>query len=549
MNEQIKPVPGGRSLLKAILQAVAILAITAGLSQAILFPRIQGVLLDPVQRWEVEYLNGGTVELLAQHLNSVSASERPVRLNELSSHFGFNILLQDLHAVDLDSDSLARLRNFETVGNPSSYSVFKLLDNADQVLVFADTKVPADHLIGEAQRRSMGTLAMLESELQGKPQDVWAATIEDASETFGYPVSLVPLSGLDLSTGQLAELHSGRIVTIATEDSFAADYPAEMVYKKVGDNALALGPFSPPTLKRFYPVISTYYIFLGLVVMLPLGLWLAPTWRSMNQLSRATTAFGHGDFTVRAAPIRGSKTNHLIEVFNQMAIKIQGLVESNKALINAVSHELRTPISRIEFNIELARQSTDIAERNGQLDRIEGSVDELKTMVAEMLQYARFDREKPNFMMESVDIGEWLSSELDSWRGGDNNVKIQINVPEDSFQVSLERYYMSRAISNLVRNAVRYASSTVVVSAELSDGSCQVSVSDDGPGVDYQDRIRIFEPFVRQGQSRSRDSGGTGLGLAIVKQILAWHAGDVWVDDSVLGGANFVIQWPQAEEA
>lgn len=548
MNQQINPIPGGRSLLKAILQAVAILAIGAGVAQGILIPLIQGSLLESVQRWEVEYLNGGTIELLAADLNAVSGIERRSRLDELSRQFGFGVSLGNISEIDLKPDSLARLQNLEAVGDPSDYSIYKLLNGGEQVLVFSDTKVPASHLVTEAQRRNMGTLAMLEETLDGKPEATWAATIDNEAQRFGYPIALTSVPDLDLTAKEISLLNEGRIVTVETEDSVTADYPAEMVYKKLGNSVLALGPFSPPTLKRFYPVITGYYVVLGLVVLIPLGLWLAPTWRSMNQLSNATAAFGQGNFTVRAAAIRGSKTNHLIDVFNQMAGKIQSMVESNKALINAVSHELRTPISRIEFNIELARQSTDIAERNRQLDRIEDSVDELKTMVSEMLQYARFDREKPSFTMESVNVSEWLHSELENWQNGDNKSTIKIIAPEKSIHASIERYYMSRAISNLVRNATRFAKSTILVNARLTNGSCEISVSDDGPGVDYQERTKIFEPFVRHGESRNRESGGTGLGLAIVKQIAAWHSGDVWVEDSELGGARFVIQWPRVEE-
>ncbi len=549
MNQEIKQLQGGRSLLKAILQAIAILAITAGLSQALLFPLFQGALLESVQRWEVEYLNGGTVELLAAELNSVSVDRRPDQLARWAPGFGFAVTLQDLKDIDLDVESMARLRNSDVVGDPSTYSAYRLLDDSRQVLVFDKTKETAAHLVTEAQRGNMGTLLLLENLLRNQPQETWTAIIEAASGNFGYPVDLATAADLDLTKAQLAELEAGRIVTIATEDSITADYPAELVYKKFADNALVLGPFSPPTLRRFYPVISAYYIILGLVVLIPLVLWLAPTWRSMNQLSNATAAFGQGNFAARAAPIRGSKSNHLIDIFNQMAGKIQSLVQSNKALINAVSHELRTPISRIEFNIELARQSTDIEERNRQLGRIEHSVDQLKTMVAEMLQYARFDREKPSFTMESVQIGEWLQSERENWRNNDAGPDIQVILPDGTFPVALERYYMSRAISNLVLNAARFAKSSIKVSAVKIDDYCEISVSDDGPGVDYQERTRIFEPFVRRDESRNRDSGGTGLGLAIVRQIASWHTGEVWVEDSDMAGAKFVLRWPLTERS
>ena len=554
LNQQIKPVPGGRSLLVAIVQALVVLALAVGVAQGLVLSHIQDRLFGAFQRWEVEYLNGGTIDLLAAELNAVPINETQRRLDELSPRFGFDVFLlpfSDIEETRLDSASLTRLRDFEVVGDPADYSTFKLLEDRKRVLVFSNTKVPGAHLITEAQRLSMGTIAMLEVTLEKTPRDKWQTAIAAKAPAFKYPVALLPVGDLDLGSRQLSDLNDGQIVTIATDDSVTADYPAEWAYKKVGDSVLAIGPFSPPTLKRFYKVIPIYYLVLGVIVLIPLVLFLAPTWRSMNQLSTATAAFGQGDFAVRARTIRGSKTNYLVNVFNQMAGKIQSLIESNKALINAVSHELRTPISRIEFNIELARQSTDVDERNRQLGRIEDSVDELKTMVSEMLQYARFDREKPSFTMESVSIGEWLHSESKNWQADeiDKDLNIQIVLPDAPIQIPIERYYMSRAISNLVRNATRFAKSTIVVEAKMINGSCEICVSDDGPGVEYQERTKIFEPFVRLEKSRNRESGGTGLGLAIVRQIVAWHAGEVWVEESPSGGAKFVVQWPREEKA
>ena len=536
MNQVGKSIPGGRSLLIAILQALAILAASVGLSQVFLMPLIQEKALNSVQRWEVEYLNGGTIELVADLLNAVPADQREVRLAELAPRFGYTVSLRDVREVDLDAAAMERLRNHEVVGDAPAYSVFRMLSTEQQVLVFENTKLPAGHLVTEAQRRHMGTLAVLETILDGLPQDTWAGTVKSAAEDFGYPVQLRPVSSLEIEHHQKVELDRGLIVTVATEDSVTADYPAEFIYKKIGSMALVLGPLSPPTLQRYYPAIAIYFVFLGLIVLLPIGLWLAPTWRSMNKLSRATTTLGQGNFEARVARVRGSQTNHFADVFNQMAGKIQSLIESNKALINAVSHELRTPISRIEFNIELARQSTDLAERDRHLERIEGSVDELKTMISEMLQYARFDREKPRFEMESVEIGEWLQSERENWVYNDAGPGIQIVPPEKAIPASLERYYMSRVISNLIRNATIYARSTILVSAAAKDDYVEIAVSDDGPGIQSNERTKIFEPFVRLSESRNRETGGTGLGLAIVKQIVEWHSGKVWVEESESGG-------------
>ena len=206
MDEAIEQIPGGRSLLKAILQAVAILAVTAALAQAVLFPRIQGQLLESVQRWEVEYLNGGTIELLADELNAIDPAEWRSWVEAVSVQFGFNVSLQDLASIRLEGDSRARLLNHEAVGDPSDYSLFKLLSDGERVLVFSDTKTPADHLVTEAQRRNMGTLAMLERRLASLPEWEWSREIDTAGAYFGYPVALAAESDLTLSATGIAAL-------------------------------------------------------------------------------------------------------------------------------------------------------------------------------------------------------------------------------------------------------------------------------------------------------------------------------------------------------
>ncbi|MES9852335.1 MAG: hypothetical protein ABW170_10935 [Candidatus Thiodiazotropha sp. L084R] len=321
LNQTIKPVSGGRRLLLVITQALLILAISAGISQMVLFPLLEDIALQSVQRWEVEYMSSGTIDLATEQLNALPIDMRAVQLTEMSKLFGFGISLKSLKDVILDKKTKALLVKNGTAGDPKTYSAYKLLDGGSQVLIFDRMKVSAQHLPTEAQRTHMGSVAMLEGLLLQKTQSEWPSLINSIEPLFGYPISLKELSELDLSAEQKVKLEENEILTLETEESREADYPAEMAYKKVGNRILVLGPFSPPVLKRFYPILFVYYIVLAIIILLPLILWLIPTWRSMNQLSIDTALFGQGVFTIRATPIRGSKINYLINVFNQMAEK------------------------------------------------------------------------------------------------------------------------------------------------------------------------------------------------------------------------------------
>ncbi len=83
------------------------------------------------------------------------------------------------------------------------------------------------------------------------------------------------------------------------------------------------------------------------------------------------------------------------------------------------------------------------------------------------------------------------------------------------------------------------------LSGGVKGNSAWVRVEDDGPGIPEKDRSRIFEPFARLDDSRTRASGGYGLGLSIVQRIAFWHGGSVDVTRSAeLGGACFTFRWP-----
>jgi signal transduction histidine kinase len=104
---------------------------------------------------------------------------------------------------------------------------------------------------------------------------------------------------------------------------------------------------------------------------------------------------------------------------------------------------------------------------------------------------------------------------------------------------------LGRLVGNLLANAARHAERRVVVSCGVGpDGAVELAVADDGPGIDPEDRDRVFERFWRADAARS-DTGSTGLGLSIVRAIAERHGGSVRVAD-VPEGARFEVRLPAA---
>jgi signal transduction histidine kinase len=106
---------------------------------------------------------------------------------------------------------------------------------------------------------------------------------------------------------------------------------------------------------------------------------------------------------------------------------------------------------------------------------------------------------------------------------------------------------LARALANLVDNAVRHATTEVVLSCRRDGDQVVLSVADDGPGIPVPDRERVFDRFTRLDDARNRDAGGTGLGLAIVRELVRLHGGAVTLGDAGPGLRVAIALRPSAE--
>ena len=97
---------------------------------------------------------------------------------------------------------------------------------------------------------------------------------------------------------------------------------------------------------------------------------------------------------------------------------------------------------------------------------------------------------------------------------------------------------------------MRHAESRVRVTYRIDPERCWIDIEDDGPGVPEEAWERVFTPFLRLDDSRTRASGGHGLGLSIVRRIIYWHGGRAYVGrGTYLGGARFSLMWPRRQGA
>jgi two-component system osmolarity sensor histidine kinase EnvZ len=257
---------------------------------------------------------------------------------------------------------------------------------------------------------------------------------------------------------------------------------------------------------------STTYIFVLWMVgtsMLLLGIatvFMRNQVRSVRKLAVAADSFGKGQDVPNFKPEGASEVRQAAVAFNLMRDRLKRQIQQRTEMLAGVSHDLRTPLTRMKLQLAMMGELEGRAE-------LEEDVAEMERMVEGYLAFAR---------------GE--GSEID------------LHV-EDQITMTLRPHALSRALSNLIGNALRYGGHVWVRAGQRRD-AVEILVDDDGPGIPPDKREQVFKAFLRLESSRNLATGGVGLGLTIARDIARGHGGDVLLEDSPLGGLRARVRLP-----
>ena len=221
--------------------------------------------------------------------------------------------------------------------------------------------------------------------------------------------------------------------------------------------------------------------------------------------------------------------------------------------VAAVSHEFRTPLTLLrQFSDLLADgRVTSEDERHQYYGALQRGTRRLTRRVEDLLDFGRMEAGSHGFRFTNVDARTWVDHVLadfhDQFRAQGYHVELDWRIP-DGAVMHADEAAISRALWNLLDNAVKYApgSKTIWVDGTSSASKLTVSVRDRGLGVAAADRRAIFRKFVRGSMPDGSVVRGTGLGLALVQQIMHAHGGDVRLDRTSPEGSTFSLVLPLA---
>jgi two-component system osmolarity sensor histidine kinase EnvZ len=282
---------------------------------------------------------------------------------------------------------------------------------------------------------------------------------------------------------------------------------------------------------------GTIYLFViwlvgsSLLLFLVAGIFMRNQVRALRKISAAAEAFGMGRTVGPMKPEGAAEVRQAATAFNRMEDRIRRFVDSRTEMLAGISHDLRTPLTRLRLGLamlpEVAREDAAAMTED---------VEEMDRLIGAYLAFARGEGvEQP----EETDLAMLLRDVvLRQSRGG---VAIPYEGP-DALLMELRAGAMRRCFGNLLDNARKHAKRVTVTLTQQPRGQngiwADITIDDDGPGIPEAAREDAFKPFT------SFTHGGTGLGLAIARDIARAHGGDVFLEDSPLGGLRARIRIP-----
>ena len=242
----------------------------------------------------------------------------------------------------------------------------------------------------------------------------------------------------------------------------------------------------------------------------------------------------------------GDEVEELIKTFNVMLEKLESSFAALKRFSSDVAHELKTPITALKSKVEFLIKEKKCAECRDELKKLIPAIDELVGLVDSFLFLSRLDSFNKAFLKGKISLDLVLLDIFESFHVKASNKGIDMVLESvDSVEVEGDRLLLSRAIYNIVDNAVKFTppAGKIVLNLTKKEDHAELTISDTGIGIPEKDLNNIFSHLYQVDSSRSRRFQGTGLGLTIAKRILDLHGANIKVKSTPGKGTNFIIRF------
>ncbi|HEX2944663.1 MAG TPA: HAMP domain-containing sensor histidine kinase [Clostridia bacterium] len=337
-----------------------------------------------------------------------------------------------------------------------------------------------------------------------------------------------------------------------------------------------------PLPRKFISIlIASLIIFL---CVFTLNIFLFSKWTAgkigmpLSNITGAIRKMSGGNLGIRMDFKAENEFLQIRDAFNDMASRLEAsqieknrLEEARKRMFVDISHDLKTPITVISgYSKALAEHMVnDETQKQRYIDTIYNKSMRVSELIDDLFELSRLESGRPELKLEPTDMVEFIKGIAAEYyeQFEEKNLLLELDIPDRRILCRIDRKQITRAISNLLTNAIRYNTAGTTIRIGLSENAARLSdtagspaktntglsetaaglsieISDNGTGIPENLRDTIFEPFVRGDVSRHSD-GGTGLGLAIARSIVLSHGGSLrLVSESGLFKTSFILELP-----
>ncbi len=427
-------------------------------------------------------------------------------------------------------------------------------------------------LVAPAREKMLTISRLLERDLEDAPHDRWDATIDRFSAEYGVTLVLVDNEGV-IQGGSAAAIPDIVIQRVRERPPGGPPGPPPFPQPGAGRRPPPPddGPGGPPAGGRMFierangplsfwvglrmrvpsvagpPIpgtllfaskswITSSFFFDGrpwlIALLAVLGVsalcWL-PFIRSLTasiaRMSKATERIAQGHFEIQLPQDRQDEIGQLAGSINQLSSQLSRFVTGQKRFLADVAHELCSPIARVQFAVGILERRVSDADREYVAD-LHAEIQHMSSLVNELLSFTKMGLQPDAVKLQPVNLAQLADRAREREGPGDARIQLQI---DPAHWVLADSGLLLRALSNLLRNALRYAGDAgpVTISSVARRGSVALVVTDCGPGVPEELLSQVFEPFRRVDAARTRGVGGVGLGLAIVKTCIDACGGEI----------------------
>ena len=246
-------------------------------------------------------------------------------------------------------------------------------------------------------------------------------------------------------------------------------------------------------------------------------------------LSQAAQRFGRGQFDSDFKISGALEVRKASYEFERMKKRILKHISQRTAMLSGISHDLKTPLTRLKLQIELLN-------KNKKLNSLKEEINEMEKMINEYLDFVSNQHSQ---IFEKFNIFEVIQNLID--KSFKKNIKI--NSPKNLIFTG-RKNLIKRCIANIINNSQKYAENILITCKKIKN-STQITIDDDGPGIEDEHKNKVFRPFYRINKSTTIKDSNFGLGLSIVEDIVNSHGGTVKLFNNPKGkGLRVFLSFP-----